>query len=439
MADIRSFKGIRYDQARVGRDVSAVVCPPYDVISSHEQAELYARHPHNMVQLELPSDEPVEDRYQRAASRYHAWLDDGTLVPEAGPALYAYLQTFVHDGAPCERRGVIAALRVEPWERRVVRAHERTLSGPKRDRFALMRACHANFSPIWCLYDDTAGGTAGLWRVVQRSEPNLEATDDDGVVHRVWVVSDPSVVREFCDGLKPSTVYIADGHHRFETAIHLQKELRTSSAHWSEDAASNFTMTYLVDVADAGLVVLGTHRLMRSPRPLDRRSLLDVLSRWFDVDERDASPANLLGALEQDRMRPAFGVWAPGHDLVAVARLRGGVAVPEELAPHRSTAWRRLDLAALHTLAIDQLFAEGTTSLSEAGWLTYSRDLDGIERAVAAGEADFAFLVRTTPVEQIRAVADAADLMPEKSTYFWPKPLSGLVIASLDDEFSAKA
>jgi uncharacterized protein (DUF1015 family) len=412
------------------------VCPPYDVISLDEQTALYQRHPYNAIRLELTRPEPADrdegDRYRRAAEDFAAWRTNEVLAPEPAPALYAYLQEFELDGLRRERRGLLAALRIEPWEKAVVRPHERTLSGPKRDRLELTRACRASFSPIWGLYANASDATADLWSSVSGRECDAEALDGDGVRHRVWVVIDPTLVRAFHDRLRESPVYIADGHHRYETAMHYENEVCTARS-CSDDAAVHFTLAYLVDAGDPGLIVLGTHRLVRSPRPLDARQLRERLSESFDLETRRDGPRGLLDAIARDADRPAFGVWAPSLGLSEVARLRD-VAVPEAVAPGRSDAWRRLDLAALHSLAIDRIYPEGTTQLSESGRLMYARAIHDVEQAMNAGDVDIAFFVRHTSVRQVMAVADAGDLMPEKSTYFYPKPVTGLVMASLDGD-----
>ncbi|MBM2810683.1 MAG: hypothetical protein HW416_1442 [Chloroflexi bacterium] len=434
MADARPFKGIRYDSSRFGRDLTNLVCPPYDVISAEQQKAFYQKHPKNMIRLELATTDVEHDRYQQAAAAFSAWQGEGTMRPDSVPAYYAYLQAFRVEGVERERRGLIAAMRVEAWDTRTVRPHERTLSGPKQDRLALMRACRANFSPIWGLYRDGSGATGRLWDSIEGTQPDMEAVDGDGVRHQVWAVSEHSLVYDVQQMFSREPVYIADGHHRYETALHFRDQVHAEAVGWSEDAAANFAMTYLVDSADPGLVVLGTHRVISSPRPLDPVTFRGTLERWLEVEDHGGSPSEILESVEAELGWPAFGVWAPSLGLALVARARDVSGVPLELSGAHSDAWRRLDLAVLHTLAVDQLFLEGTTALSEAGHVEYSRSLDEVERRILSGEADVAFLARRTPVDHVLAVADAGDLMPEKSTYFFPKPVSGMVIGSLDGE-----
>ncbi|MEA2642869.1 MAG: hypothetical protein QOF51_4263 [Chloroflexota bacterium] len=432
MADIRPIRGLRYNAARFGRDISSLVCPPFDVISPAEQSQLYERHPKNAIRLELtrqgPGDAP-DARYQQAAVDFAAWRDEGTLVEESAPALYAYAEEF--DGGRRVRRGLIAAMCLEPWERRIVLPHERTLSAAKADRMALMQACMANFSPIWGLYRDADGVTGQLWASIGDRAPDEEAVDGEGVRHRVWAVTDTGLAAQFHEALDDAPVYIADGHHRYTTALIFRDELRQQANTWDADAAPNFVLTYLVEGSDPGLVVLGTHRLIKAPSGVDEATVRKTLAEDFELQDVEGGPTGLLARLEQLPEGPAFAVWAPSHGMSLIARLRDPQGVPESVAEGHSAAWRRLDLAALHSVAIDRLFPEGTTELSESGRLTYPRSISELDKAVATGAADLAFLLRATPVGQIMAVADAGDLMPEKATFFYPKPQSGMVIASL--------
>jgi len=443
MVDVRPFRGVRYNPARFGQDLSTLICPPYDVISAEENAALLGRSPLNMVRLEGPSSDPAEsnsgsNRYELAAARFKAWRQDETLTADNEPAIYAYRHTFDADEGPSSRRGMIAALRLEPWERNEVRPHERTHAGPKEDRLALIRACRANFSPIWCLYDDTTGATERLWESLESLDPDARAVDDDGVVHELWRVSTPEIVADVHRGLATGPAYIADGHHRYETALHYRDEAAEEAGRTNPDAAWNFTLTYFVEASDPGLIVLGTHRVISGAacNDLGGPRLRSVLAESFDLVDVPGTPAALLEAVDAGGNRPAFGVYAPGFGVQAVATLSTGEALPEAVAPGRSLAWRKLDLGALHGLVIDRLFPQGSAALYAAGQMEYTRELAQVDRLTGADARGIAFLVRTTPVQQVMAVADAGDRMPEKSTYFYPKPASGLVIARCDETLS---
>jgi uncharacterized protein (DUF1015 family) len=431
LADVRGFSGLRYNTERFGRDLTEIVCPPYDVITPPEQDALRERHPYNVIRLELPKDGDGRSRYELAAETFRSWLAERAMVREAEPALYAYLTEFEVEGAPQRRRGVLGALRVEPWSAGEVRPHERTFAGPKQDRLELMRACGANFSPIWTLYRDPSGATDALWASLEGRAPDEEAIGDDRVRHRVWVVRDPQLIKGFQTALAEDSVYIADGHHRYETALTFRDE-RMGQGALGQDEAPRFVLTYLVEASDPGLVVRGTHRLVRPHEEFTRERLMGVLEPSFEVAEFTGTPSQMLLTLQEDESRPAFGVWAPGAGMQLIARLRDPIGVPEELSGGHSSAWRRLDLAVLHTLAIDRLYGLPTTELSDEGFLSYPRNLGEVESAIESGEAQVAFLVRNTPVEHILSVADAGDLMPEKSTFFVPKPVTGMVMASLE-------
>lgn len=441
MADVRPFRGIRYNAVRFGTDLSALICPPYDIISPSEQAALLERSPYNMVRLEGPSEDAgppqgeTADRYARAAERFERWLADEVLVPEAGPALYAYSHSFSHNGATSVRRGFLGALRLSPWEKGEVRPHEHTHAGPKADRLALLRASRANFSPIWCLYRDRDGATDRLWQALDGIAPTVQAVDDDGVSHRLWSVREPNLLRSIHDALTRGPVYIADGHHRYETALHFRDQAAAVAPAESDSAGWSFALTYFVEASDPGLIVFGTHRLLSAAaiQSVSRERLLDHLGRRFDVVDAGGGPKGILAELERVPGRPAFGVYSPPLGVSAIAVLKGQPEVPADVAGGHSSAWRKLDLAALHALAIDQLFPMGSAALFAGGLLTYSREVSDVERVGAPDGAALAFLVRATPVEQVMAVADAEDRMPEKSTYFYPKPASGLVIARCDD------
>lgn len=440
MVDVRPFRALRYNSATLGVDLSAVTCPPYDVISRKDREALVARDPRNVVRLELPrSSEEDGDPYRAAADQLDMWLRDGTLVQDSRAAFYAYRVDFAAEGGRLQRRGLIAALRLDEGEPRMVRPHERTLPGPKQDRLRLMRACRANFSPIWCLYRERTGATDAFWSHVATLSPLARAVDADEVRHTLWAVVDEGIVKRLRAALALVPVYIADGHHRYETTLYYRSEMR-SAGDEGADASANFAMTYFVDSEDAGLVVLGTHRLLHVPA--DRGDLSSIvceaLAGAFELYEGRATLHELYRQVADADPRPAFGVWCPPAGISLVARPRGDGLVPEDLAGGHSDAWRGLDLAVLHTTFLDPLFPEGAARLVERGLLRYTRDLGEVQEAVAQDDRTVALLVRPTPIEHIMAVADAGDRMPEKSTYFFPKPVTGLVMASLAGRVSSQ-
>ncbi len=445
MADIRPFRGVRFSAARFGQEISPLVCPPFDVISATLQGELYERDARNVVRLELPRAAAGEDRYEQAASDYSAWLRDGVLAQDEAPALYLYRCSFSVGGEMQVRHGLIAALHLEDWERRIVLPHERVLPGPIEDRIQLMRACKANFSPIWGLYRNGQEATAAVWASVGEREPDQGATDRDGAEHAVWRCTDPDAVAALSMALSNEPIYVADGHHRYTTALQYRNEMQASSP----NAASRFVMAHLVQADDPGLPVTGIHRLVRTGGEIDAKGLRSVLGEAFDLEDHDGGAASLFERLQEIEPRPhggvasllqglqgteprppSFGVYAPRLGISVLARLRHPGA-PRAASGDHSEAWGKLDVAALHALGIDRLFAGGTQGLLAGGRLSYAYSMAEVEAAPEAGRGDLAFLIAGTPVDQVLAVADAQDRMPEKSTYFYPKPLTGMVLASL--------
>jgi uncharacterized protein (DUF1015 family) len=398
------------------------------------QTALYDQHLLNIVRLELPKDQPdFQDRYEAAAATYATWRGSGILVSDPAPALYPHLSTFSVEGSRHERHGVLVALRLEPLGTGVVRPHEHTLARPKEDRIQLLRACRANFSPIWVVCRGPLGAAfGGIWERASDREPDSYARDAGGVLHSLWVVDDVEAQRLLHDALVDEPVYIADGHHRYETALQYRDELQLSGALGQENQAARFVMAYLVDSTDPGFAVLPIHRLVRSVGGLEAARLRAVLGRWFELIDRGSSPRHLMAELAA--LDGSFGIWAPALGMRAIARWKASEKVPDEIAAGHSDAWRRLDVVALHALGVDQLWGEGTAALAGAGLLRYAYSLDEVEEAVTSGEADIAFLLQGTPIEQILALADAGERMPEKSTYFYPKPPTGMVVADLGGE-----
>jgi uncharacterized protein (DUF1015 family) len=395
MAVVSAFPGLRYDPARVG-SLAAVVAPPYDVISPAEQAALYARSPYNAVRLILPRE---GDRAAAAARTLREWIEARVLVADAEAALYLYSQRFtVPDGRALVRDGVICRLRLEEFTTGIVRPHERTFPGPKADRLALMRATGAYLSPIFGLFARPAGPLRDLFGPLDA--PALDVTDPTGCGHVLWRVTDRAAIDRFREALAPETIYIADGHHRYETGLAYRDELGGAGA-------SAWIMACLVNMAEDGLVILPTHRLLRAPRHLDSAALAGVLEGAFVVEPLDATGARPAGAID---------LVLPDHRL----RLRPTAGATTRLA-HLPPVIRRLDVAVLR----DALLVPLRIRPDE---LAFTHDDAEAVRAVASGEATAAFLVNPPSMETVCAVSHAGEVMPEKSTYFYPKLADGLVM-----------
>jgi uncharacterized protein (DUF1015 family) len=444
MADVRPFRGLRFDPKRVA--VDQCVCPPYDVIPPDEQRAYHERDPHNVIRVELglgPADPNAPgNRYAAAAEALETWQREGVLVREAQPAIYLHEHRFTLGGAPRVRRGLIVAGRLHQWGEGQVLPHEGTRQGPKQDRLALMRATDCNVSPLWLLYDDPGGEVRAALDAAWQAPPVLGA-EVGGETHTLRAMTGDAAVRRVVDVFKNRPLYIADGHHRYETAQHYRDERRAAGS-TDPEAGHEFAMLLLVALDDPGLVVLPTHRLVRALERTPDQVRAD-LSRWLTLTPLppptgdDAAAGSLLEATLSAAPAHSFGLVDPDGAWLLTPRfdLEWSRLLPED----HSEAWRDLDVAILDAIAIREvcgISAEGESSHADAtshapsDRLAYVSDFGGAVGAVRQGEAQAAFLLNPTRVEQVCAVADARDRMPPESTYFWPKPVTGLVMHSLD-------
>lgn len=430
---ISAFRGVRYDLGHVG-SLADVVAPPYDVIDSALQDQLYKRHPANVVRLILnrpePGDDDVNNRYSRAAKFYRNWLRDGLLFREAEPALYVYHQTFREGPREFTRRGFMARVRLERFGEGRIYPHEETLSGPKQDRLLLTRACQANLSPVFGLYPDEESAAQTHLETAIAGQTALEATDHLGVVHRLFPVSDVKLIADLAGLLGEKPIFVADGHHRYETACNYRDELAARQPLDRENPA-NYVLMTLVGMHDPGLIVMPTHRLLRDLPPLDSAELIARLGECFTcrVAGEGADLAETIwAALDRAGQQGSIGLFAQADQRWVVAAItEAGRRRMAEAASARGPAWRELGVSILHSLLLEQLVAPGHDLQPKYVHLV-SEVVEGLE----TGEFSLAALVLPATVEHIRQVSETHERMPAKSTYFYPKLLSGLVINPLD-------
>lgn len=439
MADVRVLPGIRY----TSDDLAALVTPPYDVISPEAQARYYERHPQNIIRLELGRDEPgddaLENRYTRAASTFAEWRLQGVLAQDA-PGLYLYEQRFAAQGHDYTRLSLLARVRLEPWEAGVILPHERTLSKPKDDRLKLYRACAANLSPIMALYDDPQGELAETFTEVRRTTPIADFTDEAGEGHRLWLIPGAETALEIATFFRERQLYIADGHHRYETGLAYRDEVGQARKELLDDDAANFTLMALSAVEDPGLLVLPTHRLLRDLSSARLNALDECLLDYFTATTlvNDAGGAALmeqLAAVSQPEAQTAFVLVRPEGALLLTLRDEGCDAMAHLEGAHAdaSDAWRRLDLAILHELIFNRALGVTDEQVRAGEHVSYTRDASVAVQSVRerADGMQLAVLVNATPPAAIRDVARAGGRMPQKSTYFYPKLITGLVINPL--------
>lgn len=429
MADIRAFRGFRYDLGRVGA-LSDVVAPPYDVIDPALQQRLYDRSPYNAIRIEFSRDEEGgSDKYARAAATLREWVASDVLRQDTARGLYVYEQEYSVEGQTFTRRGFLARIRLEPFGKGKVFPHEQTMSGPKEDRLKLYRATGFNLSPVFGLYPDAGGDVFAHLEPFVRSAPPVVATDHLGVVNRLWTVTDPAAITKVIGAMGPKPVFIADGHHRYETGLKYLEERRAAGEVPDDEAAPNFCLMVLVGMSDPGLLILPTHRLVSDlADDLTAAELEPVLTPYFDIVARtgaDASAAWEHVQMDGAQSALGFGTVADGQWLVAKLR---DPAVMAELAPDHSAEWRGLGVSILQKLVLERLLRDkvGGTPVCK-----YVHLMSEVSDSVAKRECQLACLVPPATMQHVEEIAGHGEKMPPKSTYFYPKLLTGMVFNSL--------
>jgi len=435
MADIHPFRALRYDVAQVG-DVSDVIAPPYDVINEQMQAELYEKHPCNVVRLILnrnePGDADGDAKYARAAGFLQRWLADGVLQREREDALYVYHQVFDWAGQHFVRKGFLCRIRLEEFGKGQIYPHEQTMSGPKADRLALTKACHANLSPIFGLFTDSEQAAQSPLEDVIIEKTPIEATDHLGVLHRLWVVTDREAINKARAVLQEKPVFIADGHHRYETALNYRNHLQETGQLKGENDPANFVLMMLIGMSDPGLAILPTHRLISGLPDITSDQLKEVLESHFELEvvgSGDAAMQECWDLIDADGGQDVFGFGTTADGQWTFARLKDSGPMAE-LAPDQSDAWRDLGVSVLRCLVLEHLLPKHFESADPQ--CAYVRLLEEVTESQQAGQCQLACLVPPAGMEHIEEIAGNFEKMPPKSTYFYPKLLSGLVINPLD-------
>jgi uncharacterized protein (DUF1015 family) len=445
MADVRPFRGLRF-AASAAPDLGLVLCPPYDVIDAEDDRRLREQHRYNVVRLELTTASVAggpEGRYDEAASTLRSWRDRGALLRDDVPAYYLHEATFPHGGTLATRREIIAAVGLEPWDRRVVLPHERTYPRAKADRLRLLAATEANLSPILVFFQRDpapdgrqADAVEAAWAWTAGRAPDAVGADADGVGHRLWVLADDALVVDLRAYFVGRPLFIADGHHRYETALnYLEDRRQQAGGVLAADHPARFVMMHLIASDDPGLVILPLHRLVRGLESTQVRELVDRLREEFEVTLGEARSAEDLDAvLSELRARgeqgQAVGLWSPEHEELVLLTRPAGAQPPESVPRDRDRSWQGLDVVLVDHAIVRPLLAAQSLHAEDA--VAYTRDAHDAVQQVQRGAADVAVLVNPTRVEQVAAVALAGERMPEKSTYFYPKAPTGLVLRPLE-------
>ena len=434
MEKVVPFRGIRYNQNAITQ-IGKVLAPPYDVISPAQQKALYDSDEHNVVRLilgyEYGTDTETDNRYTRSSEVLNKWLSGNVLSREALPAIYLYAQDYEMEGRTLRRVGFICRRLAEPFGQSVHR-HERTLSGPKLDRLKLTRACKTNFSPIFGLYADPEKKLDAIWAQIMNSKkPDIHATDDDNVVHQMWVVTDQAVIAQVQGHLRNRDVVIADGHHRYETALNYRNERR--EAEKPDGAAEyDYVLMFLSNSLGEGFTVLPTHRLVKGVDEKAVKSLLERLPESFDVKTESFDPANpapFMATLKTaGAVAPSFGVLAPGVSSIVTLKKEKYLAGD---TGGLSDVLRLLDVSVLQELVFERMLGITKEAVADKSVIGYTISPKEAAQSIAKGETKVAFLLNPADVSVVMDVAVKGGVMPQKSTYFYPKLISGLVFNPL--------
>jgi uncharacterized protein (DUF1015 family) len=429
MADIRAFRGFRYDLGRAGL-LSDLVAPPYDVVDPALQQALYERSPYNAIRLELTKDEPgdteTRNRYTRAGQTLSGWQTEHILQQDTLRTLYVVEQEFTVEGTTHRRRGFIARIRLEPFSSGQVFAHEETMAGPKEDRLKLFQATGMNLSPLFGIYPDATNEIFGRIESQLRRTLPLEATDHLGVTSRLWPITDERTLGSVISGMADRPVFIADGHHRYETGLRYLAETRAAGQVANDEAPANFAMMMLVSTSDPGLVILPTHRLVSGFPGLTATELQAALSPHFQL-ERVASAQAAWLAIELDGSQSLSAFHTKADGIWQTARFTNA-RLMDELAPEHSEEWRELAVSVLHVAVLNRLLPAATGGSAACKFVHLLSEVDG---AIAAGSCDLAALIPPATMAYVEQIAGNREKMPPKSTYFYPKLLTGLVFNSL--------
>jgi len=440
MSTIIPFHGTRYDTTVVG-DVTQVVAPPYDIIDVAGQKALHDRHPHNIIRLELgldqPGDGPAHSRYTRAASTLRDWLKSGALKRDAQPTLYyhtiEYTAPYAPSGSPTKTlKGFLATVKLEALDSGHIYPHENTRSAAKTDRLNLLEACKANFSPIWSLYSDPQGEVMSLLEgAFKGKSATIDFHDDEGFRQQLWAVTDPAVLKHAADALRSKPLFIADGHHRYETALNYQKLRREQAGLPNGQHSYDAVLMLLTALEDPGLTVLPTHRVTTTPLP-PYDHMQSLLGATFDLQEfpftaatQTATRTKFIEAMRSaGRTVPVFGLALKGDNRYVTLSLKAAHRPSAQASPRA-----KLDVSLLQQLIVALLCP--TPQEQEA--ILYTKDDHEALDWVAKGAGSGALLLNATKVSEVQAVATAGERMPHKSTYFFPKPLTGLVINVMEE------
>lgn len=427
MAEIKAFKGMRYNTFLAGK-IGELCCPPYDIISEEERLGYIAENEYNVIRLELPKE--GEDVYKTAGEVLDMWRNTGVLVHETKPAVYIYEEEFNAYNKRSSVKGIIVRVKVEEFSKGVILPHEFTLSKAKADRFNLMKATNCNFSQIYALYMDEEHTTLKTIDRLSDRKPDQKFTDSDHVTHKLWIITDEKVIEKLVNDFADRKLYIADGHHRYETALNYRNYCRENGIS-KEGDPQDYQMMYLVDMQHPGLVVFPTHRMVRDLESFDKDEVLKGCEEYFEIT-KFTSVGNINSELTKQykQGKKAFGFYCgKGEWYLLVLK---DIEVMADVLPDLSEASQQLDVSVLHSLILEKTMGIDKENMANQINLTYTKFFEEAIIKVDKGEFQCSFILNPTRVTEIRDVAAAGEKMPQKSTYFYPKMITGMVMNDID-------
>ena len=441
MAEVIPFKGILYNTRKIN-NLADVTAPPFDVISEQEQIRFHERHPQNIIRLTLgkitENDTPTDNRYTRAADCLNRWFSDDIMLLDQEPALYLTSMEFLADGNRVTRYGLIALIRLEPFEKGIVLPHEKTFSKVKSERLELMKACHANLSPIFSLFSDEENRIYNkLKDAIDDKSADIVFTDNAGQKHQLWRITDHSVHQYISDALKDKKIFIADGHHRYETALNYRDWLSARTSNFNGNHPANYVMMYLCSMEDPGLVILPAHRLLNEIPVETRESLIHKTKDYFDIitipyndEHHKENLSQFISILKSNASKHCIGVCMKDCPELYLLILKPNV-MENMFGDELPGVLRNIDVTVLTRLIFMEVLGFDQARLDNERLIAYSSIAEEAIDTVFAGKHDIAFILNPTKIQQVRDIANSGLIMPRKATYFFPKVITGQVMNSL--------
>lgn len=424
MAKIIPFKALAYNKDKI-KSFSNVVCPPYDVISPAKQLALHARDPHNFIHVELALDEPGEDKYLKAAQTFRTWVSEKVLVQDENAAVYFYSHQYTIKGEKKVRLGFMALLHLGHGSTSA-HGHEHTHLDAKEDRFKLIKQVKSNLSPIFVVFPDEKRIVQRIYRYVLNEKPFIEVTDEDKAIHKIWRITSPEMLDTIQSSMLDESIFIADGHHRFEVACAYRDEIKKQHPNSGDDERFNYVMAYFTNTESRGLTILPIHRLLKLSKPIDSEVFAKELGDYFEIEEVKDKARFFFLMQKGGRTEHVIGAYINGH--CWLLRLRNS-RILDKLIPDKPKEYRSLDVSILNAIVLKKILG---INLDDRSVLTFHPDADELIEKVTKDNSYVAFLLNPVKMEQIMSVAMTGNKMPPKSTFFYPKVISGLLVNSLE-------